>query len=130
MFFTKLAVVASMAVSAFAVAVPGKHSGDGTFYATGLTACGVTNNDEQYIAAVSHLLYDTYPGYKGGNPNNNPICGKSVTAHYQGKSVNVQITDRCEGCSKWDLDFSPAAFAKLAPFEVGRLHGVTWTFNN
>lgn len=32
-----------------------------TFYMTGLTACGVTNKDTDYIAAVSHLLFDTYP---------------------------------------------------------------------
>ncbi|KAI0820941.1 plant expansin [Irpex lacteus] len=119
-----------MAASAFALAVPGKHTGEGTYYATGLTACGVTNNDSEYIAAVSHLLYDSFPGYSGGNPNHNPICGKSVTAHYKGKSVTVKITDRCVGCAKWDLDFSPAAFSKLAAFEIGRLEGVTWSFNN
>jgi hypothetical protein len=33
----------------------------GTFYGTGLGACGITNNDNQHIAAVSHLLFDTYP---------------------------------------------------------------------
>jgi len=33
----------------------------GTFYATGLGACGIFNNDGQDIAAVSHLFYDTYP---------------------------------------------------------------------
>ena len=91
-----------------------------------------------------------FSGYNGANPNNNPICGKSVTAHCtfflsqspveplltspsfsdQGKSVTVKITDRCVGCAKWDLAFSPAAFSKLAAFELGRLDGVTWSFNN
>ena len=33
----------------------------GTFYATGLGACGITNNDGQRIAAVSHLLFDVFP---------------------------------------------------------------------
>lgn len=93
MFFTKLAIAASMALSALAVATPemasslqarslsGTHSGDGalrqltydahvantlsplsaTFYATGLGACGITNTDSDYIAAVSHILYDSYP---------------------------------------------------------------------
>ncbi|KAI0090516.1 RlpA-like double-psi beta-barrel-protein domain-containing protein-containing protein [Irpex rosettiformis] len=130
MFFTKVFVIASMAASAFAVAVPGKHTGQGTYYDTGLTACGVTNTNDEYIAAVSHILYDSFPGYAGGNPNNNPICGKSVTAHYQGKSVTVKITDRCEACAEWDLDFSPAAFTQLSAMEVGRISGVTWSFNN
>ena len=46
-----------------------------------------------------------------------------------GKSVKVQITDRCEACAEWDLDFSPAAFQQLADESIGRLHGVTWTFD-
>lgn len=33
----------------------------GTYYSTGLGACGITNNDGQRIAAVSHLLFDSYP---------------------------------------------------------------------
>ena len=53
----------------------------GTFYATGLGACGITNNDGDYIAAASHILYDSFPGYAGGNPNNNPICGRYATAN-------------------------------------------------
>ena len=34
--------------------------------------------------------------------------------------------DRCVGCAPWDLDFSPAAFEKLASFDEGRINGVTW----
>lgn len=32
-----------------------------TFYATGLGACGITNNDGEFIAAVSEDLFDNYP---------------------------------------------------------------------
>lgn len=59
----------------------GTQTGQGTFYAStfnlhffllhhsfnnppfsaGLGSCGITNKDTDYIAAVSHLLYDTYP---------------------------------------------------------------------
>jgi hypothetical protein len=105
------------------------HSGDATFYATGLGSCGITNHDTDFIAAVSHLLYDSFPGYEGGNPNNNPICGRKVTAHYGGNEVTVTITDRCTGCAKFDLDFSPAAFDRLASEDLGRLHDMTWTFD-
>ncbi|KAI0632893.1 RlpA-like double-psi beta-barrel-protein domain-containing protein-containing protein [Trametes polyzona] len=107
----------------------GTQSGDGTFYDTGLTACGVVNKDSDYIAAVSHLLFDSFPGYTGGNPNNNPICGRKVTATYQGKSVTVAITDRCERCALTDLDFSRAAFSQIASFDAGRVHGMTWVWN-
>ncbi|KAF8973997.1 RlpA-like double-psi beta-barrel-protein domain-containing protein-containing protein [Flammula alnicola] len=107
----------------------GTQTGQGTFYATGLGACGITNTDTDHIAAVSHLLFDNFPGYNGVNPNSNPLCGRTVTAHYQGKSVTVALTDRCTGCAVTDLDFSPSAFNQLADFAVGRISGMTWTWN-
>lgn len=104
------------------------HSGDGTFYATGLGSCGITNHDTDYIAAVSHILYDSFA--VGANPNNNALCNKKATATYQGKSVTVTITDRCTGCAEFDLDFSPSAFSQLADQSVGRIHGMTWHFDD
>jgi len=104
-----------------------ENSGDGTFYATGLGACGITNNDNQHIVAVSQFLYDTYPGYTpGGNPNNNPICGKQIQASYGGNSVVVTVTDRCTGCNCTSLDFAPSAFNILADPALGRIHGMVW----
>jgi len=108
----------------------GTQTGQGTYYGTGLGACGITNNDNQHIAAVSHLLFDTYPGYDGANPNKNPVCGQKVTATYQGKSVDVIITDRCVGCQITDLDFSPSAFSELADQSVGRISGMRWHWNS
>jgi len=78
---------------------------------------------------VSHLLFDTFPGYDGVNPNNNPICNMKATATYQGKSVPVTITDRCTGCDMFSLDFSPSAFTQMADQSVGRLTGMTWVFD-
>jgi len=103
----------------------GTQSGQGTFYATGLGACGITNNDGQDIAAVSHLLFDTFPGYNGANPNNNPLCGRKARAHRGDKSVVVELTDRCEGCALLDLDFSPHAYNQLADPALGRVQ-ITW----
>ena len=37
-----------------------------------------------------------------------------------GQTVTVTVTDRCVGCSKFDLDFSPAAFDVLADPSLGR----------
>ncbi|KAI0051774.1 hypothetical protein FA95DRAFT_1484942 [Auriscalpium vulgare] len=106
----------------------GTQTGQGTWYATGLGACGITNTDSDFIAAVSHVLFDEYPGYSGGNPNNNPVCGRQINANYQGKKVTVSVTDRCAACAETDLDFSPAAFKELADPSVGRLSGMTWTW--
>jgi len=100
------------------------------FYATGLGACGITNNDGQYIAAVSHLFFDSYPGYDGVNPNNNPMCGKTAIVTYNSVTISVSLTDRCEACAYGDLDFSPTAFDQLADPSVGRISGMTWYISN
>lgn len=39
----------------------GTYSGDGTFYDTGLGACGITNNDNDFIAAIGHGGFDSFP---------------------------------------------------------------------
>ncbi|GJE95742.1 RlpA-like double-psi beta-barrel-protein domain-containing protein-containing protein [Phanerochaete sordida] len=104
------------------------HSGDGTFFDTGLGACGETNTDADLIAAVGHVLFDTFPGFNGANPNANPVCGKTITAKANGKSVTVKVVDRCVGCSEFDLDFSPAAFQQLADESAGRI-AITWSFD-
>jgi len=106
----------------------GPQTGDGTFYATGLGACGITNSNTDFIAAVSFRLFDIYPGYDKINPNTNPVCGKQVTATYKGKSVTVTITDRCTGCAMTDLDFSPSAFDQLADPSIGRIFGMIWNW--
>ncbi|KAM9908754.1 hypothetical protein OXX79_000170 [Metschnikowia pulcherrima] len=98
-------------------------AGDGTWYYTGLGACGWVNTDQDYIVAIGHGLFDQYT--PGTNPNENTLCGKKIRAHYQGKSVEVTAVDRCEGCKPYDIDFSPAAFSQLADQSVGRIK-ITW----
>jgi hypothetical protein len=106
----------------------GTQTGQGTFYATGLGACGITNKDTDFIAAVSHLLFDNFPGYEAGDPNSNPVCNRKISATYQGKSVTVTVTDRCTGCAETDLDFSPSAFDTIADPSVGRISGMQWVW--
>jgi expansin (peptidoglycan-binding protein) len=105
----------------------GTQSGQATYYATGLGACGITNTDSQYICAVSELLFDVYPGYNGVNPNTNPVCGQQITLTYNGKSITVTVTDRCTACATTDLDLSPSAFSDLAAESVGRFD-MTWVW--
>ncbi|KAG8936148.1 hypothetical protein FRC02_004176 [Tulasnella sp. 418] len=40
----------------------GKFTGEATFYDTGLTACGITNKDSDFIAAVAASRFDSFPG--------------------------------------------------------------------
>ncbi|KAL1748849.1 RlpA-like double-psi beta-barrel-protein domain-containing protein-containing protein, partial [Schizophyllum fasciatum] len=96
-------------------------SGDGTYYAAGLGACGITNSDTDMIAAISSTGAT-------GNPNENPICGKQIRATYGSASVVVAITDRCAGCAGGhDIDFTPSAFAQIADQGLGRIQ-ITWEF--
>jgi hypothetical protein len=104
----------------------GIQTGQATYYGTGLGSCGITSTDSDYIVAVSHLLYDVFPGYNGANPNDNPVCGQKIKANYQGNSVTATVVDRCTGCKMTDLDFSPSAFSQLADQSLGRLSGMTW----
>ncbi|KAJ6605337.1 plant expansin [Mycena vulgaris] len=102
------------------------YTGDGTFFAPGLGACGKTNNANELIVAVSHGVFDSFPGATL-NPNQNPICGKKLKATYGQKSVTVAVEDRCPGCAgAADLDFTEAGFKQLAPLAQGRIHGVKW----
>lgn len=104
-----------------------EHSGKGTYYTPGLGSCGETNTDSDKIVAVSHELYDSMK--TSGNSNDNPVCGKKIKASYKGKSVEVTVVDRCEGCSPDDLDFSPSAFSEIADQSLGRID-ITWEWVN
>ncbi|KAJ7030204.1 plant expansin [Mycena alexandri] len=102
------------------------HSGDGTFYQPALGACGKKNASHDLIVAVSHAVFDSYPGANPSNPNKNPICGKKLRATYGTKSVVVTVEDRCVGCATGDLDFTSTGFGKLASLDKGRIHAVRW----
>ncbi|KAH6847738.1 RlpA-like double-psi beta-barrel-protein domain-containing protein-containing protein [Chaetomium sp. MPI-CAGE-AT-0009] len=98
-------------------------SGRFTYYNPGLGACGQNHGDGDLVVALSHADFD--PSTPGGNPNNNPLCGRRLRASYSGKSVDVTVVDRCEACNSGDLDLSPAAFQALADLSLGVIQG-TW----
>ncbi|KAI0056737.1 loosenin [Artomyces pyxidatus] len=101
-------------------------SGTASFFAPSLGACGLTSTSTDLIVAVAAQVFDTFPGADPANPNLNPICGKRITAHSNGKTVKATIVDRCVACmGPDDLDFSPAAFSVLASVDLGRVP-VTW----
>ncbi|KAJ3850314.1 RlpA-like double-psi beta-barrel-protein domain-containing protein-containing protein [Lentinula lateritia] len=105
------------------------HSGDGTWYETGLGACGITNTDGDPIVAIGYQSFDSYPGATA-NPNDNPICNKTVTIYYGGKNATATITDRCAGCAGADdLDMSPSLFDTLVGDPgIGRV-SITWNYS-
>ncbi|CAG8531789.1 2906_t:CDS:1 [Paraglomus occultum] len=122
---TLLVLLAFLLATVNAAPAFGTHRGDLTFYQPGLGACGRFNKASDFIAAVSHTLYDQFT--IGGNPNNNSLCGRRIKVTFGSKSIFVRMVDRCEGCQPDDLDLSPAAFGKLAPLSRGRIRG-SWRF--
>lgn len=128
--------------AAAASATSGEYSGDGTFYELGLTACGQTYTDSDYVAAISYLVFDqdgtANPNGKNSRSTDhrayadlnldNPHCGKKITVYRDGKSVDVTIVDRCAGCENMhSVDLSPIAFDVLGNPAEGRIP-ITWSY--
>jgi hypothetical protein len=80
-----------------------------------------------FVAAVSYEMFNFFGA--SANPNDSPMCGHMITANYQGKSVTVKVVDKCEACAEDDIDLTSTAFSQLADTSLGRLSGVTWSFN-
>ncbi|KAF8882849.1 RlpA-like double-psi beta-barrel-protein domain-containing protein-containing protein [Infundibulicybe gibba] len=85
--------------------------GQATWYRTGYGSCGGSNQDGDFIAALSTAEYNGV--LTAGN-----VLWSSV---YEGRSVEVTIVDSCPGCGENGLDLSPAAFEALAPSGAGRI---------
>lgn len=107
----------------------GVQAGDLTYYTPALGACGTSNDESDMVVAIAHKLFDA-AGEDGGNPNNNPLCGRKIRVERDfvetgagRRSVDVKVVDRCTGCEPTDLDLSPEAFKKLALESQGRVEG-------
>jgi len=103
----------------------GPFTGDGTFFSTGLGACGTTNVDTDFIVAVS---LDRFDAVSTGNSNTNPLCGRKVQISFGGATAIATIVDRCTGCAEDSLDMTPSLFQVFAALSVGRIHGIRWNF--
>ncbi|KAF2479910.1 hypothetical protein BDY17DRAFT_302905, partial [Neohortaea acidophila] len=101
------------------------HTGDITYYAPGLGSCGITNSASDHIVA---LAADMMTPMNPPNPNDNPLCGRSITISYGGKTAVATIEDTCPGCSGASLDLTPSLFQIFEPLAVGRVSGVEWWY--
>lgn len=92
------------------------------YYLENGTKCG-KYNDNDLIALTSSVYWIS------SDPKQVAKCGKKirVTNKNNGKSVAVKIEDECTGCSRFDIQLSPAAFKKLSDLSVGQIP-VTWDF--
>ncbi|KAI0044265.1 hypothetical protein FA95DRAFT_1497387 [Auriscalpium vulgare] len=103
-------------LSAVASPIEKRSSGRGTYYATGLGACGFNNVDSDLIVALSTA------DYAGG-----AHCNQMITITANGKTASAQVRDECPGCGAGSIDMSPSLFQKFASLDVGVVQ-VTWSF--
>ena len=90
---------------------------------TGYGACGTRiDAGSQNLVAVPKSWFSN-----PNNPNNDPVCRKSVRVTYKGKSVTVPVRDMCPSCDRAHVDLSKPAFRSLANLDLGVV-GVTWEF--
>ncbi|WVQ78664.1 hypothetical protein IAT38_000751 [Cryptococcus sp. DSM 104549] len=96
------------------------YTGVGTFYYTGLGACGQYSSDSDYMVALNSAQYGS--GYPG------PQCFKYITIQVGSKQIsNVEILDECPTCDYGSLDLSPGLFTQFAGEDAGTIH-LTWWF--
>lgn len=112
------------------------YTGDLTYFAVGLGACGETSTEQDKMVAISEKIFDSYLAEAGGNPNKNPLCGKYVTiTGADGSPYKAQIMDRCPGCDEGSLDLPQAFFntvttpAGSSTPADGRAKNVKWSFD-
>ncbi|KAH8671122.1 riboflavin-aldehyde forming enzyme [Xylariales sp. PMI_506] len=111
------ALLSSFCAFGYAVA----KSGDMTFFAPGLGACGWTSSESDAIVALSKMQFTA------SNPNHDPVCGKTITITLHGVSTTATVVDECPECAEDDIDVSPAVFENLDSLDVGRVE-VDWEF--
>jgi hypothetical protein len=107
-------------------------TGEMTYFTPGMGACGHDSSESEHMVAVSMALFDQYT--PNGNPNNNPLCGKTLTiTSPDGSSHEATIWDRCVGCAEADLDMPQSFFdvvtAKDGKPADGRAYGMSWSMN-
>lgn len=113
----------------------GDRTGDMTYYAVGLGACGWDNTGDdqtENIVAVSQTYFQSVSSLTsyGIDMPANPLCGKTITVSANGKSIQCTIRDACPGCTVNSIDVTEKAFKELfGSLDVGR-GTVTWSLNN
>jgi len=96
-----------------------RASGQFTYYAVGMGACGKQNIDSDFVVALNT------PSWAGGSH-----CFEMITIIINGITTQAQIVDMCESCGPEDLDFSTGLFHYFGGTDAqGVIHG-TWSFGS
>lgn len=131
--FAKLSTVAALVAlttSSLVSAAPAQpmdkrimHSGQATYYAVGLGACGWTNGDNEFVVALNQPQYER---------NNGGNCGQTIRVcnEQNGNCETAKVVDECPGCADGSLDMAPALFSALnnGNMDAG-VFPISWHFN-
>jgi len=99
------------------------YTGQATYFADGLGACGITNSPSDFIVALNT------PQYGGGSPGPECFLMITITDLNTGKSTVAQITDECPGCGYGSLDMSEGLFSFFEDISVG-VFPISWYYND
>ncbi|SMC88845.1 cysteine/serine endopeptidase inhibitor [Lentzea albidocapillata] len=111
------AAVLSLVFSGTASAVNGTAS---YYNDAGYGACGTRINAATELLVAAPAALWTTP-----NPNNDPLCRKSIRVTHNGRTITVPIKDKCPSCASNKIDLSQPAFSRLADTSLGII-SVTW----
>ncbi|KAL7420112.1 hypothetical protein Q5752_005078 [Cryptotrichosporon argae] len=122
--FTSLVLALALG-SATSTAAPLQRStstGQATYYAVGLGACGGTNSDSEAVVALNAAQYGS-----------GAYCGQTViiTDTETGNTASATIVDLCPGCGEGSLDLSPSLFSTLSNGNMDEgVFPISWTFGS
>ncbi|SDL96200.1 Rare lipoprotein A (RlpA)-like double-psi beta-barrel [Lentzea albidocapillata subsp. violacea] len=120
--FKVLGAVASAAVlSLVFTGTASAVNGTASYYNdAGYGACGTRINAATELLVAAPAALWTTP-----NPNNDPLCRKSIRVTHKGRTITVRIKDKCPSCASNKIDLSQPAFSRLADTSLGII-SVTW----
>ncbi|KAF9782396.1 RlpA-like double-psi beta-barrel-protein domain-containing protein-containing protein [Thelephora terrestris] len=99
----------------------GTMSGQATWFAPGLGACGGYNTGSDLIVAMSAA------DWNGGSNCNRQLL---ITDTKTGKTSPATVVDMCPGCGSGSLDMSPTLFQSLEGNLGDGVFPITWYFTS
>jgi expansin (peptidoglycan-binding protein) len=101
------------------------ETGDLTYYAVGLGACGEDDTGRDMTANIVAMSSEVM----GPQSNDNPMCGRMIKIYNfaNGKEATGVIRDKCPSCKKGSIDVSQKLFQELGDLAQGRIP-ISWTW--
>jgi expansin (peptidoglycan-binding protein) len=101
------------------------QTGDLTYYAVGLGACGEDDTGRDMSANIVAMSSEVM----GFRSNDNPMCGKPIQIYNSanGKVSTGVVRDKCPSCKRGSIDVSQKLFEELGDLAQGRIP-ISWAW--